>query len=364
MNTKRLFAVALSATMVFGSTLTAFATEPDTTAATGSGAGTGAGTTEGYVDTLKTKVILPIEETINEGISFRVDPQRLIAGTQKAAHPDWTLPESNDTGVYFMTGDKTYANTSNEFYVANIGTGDVTFTIKVEAVATETPTTDIPFDTKENVEDEDATAAALYIGAKIGKGATAEAVTSSAITKKVILEGVPDNYEYVYDASNETKPYDYVIKDDTDAETKNMWNAVPISFEGSITNIATDKTIPGIKVTYSWAAKAEGDAEAAAVDGVTVEDKYVAEVAPAATGYISAAGVSATSKAVTFAAGEGVTVSSVKLTLNGSDIVLASGNHYSVTGNTITITKYADGWAGGTITVTFSDGQTDTLVCE
>ena len=52
MNTKRILAVALSATMVFGSTLTAFADDPDTSAATGTGSGTGTSTSEGYVDTL------------------------------------------------------------------------------------------------------------------------------------------------------------------------------------------------------------------------------------------------------------------------------------------------------------------------
>lgn len=353
MNTKRILAVALSATMVFGSTLTAFADDPDTSAATGTGSGTGTSTSEGYVDTMVSKVLVPTEETVNAGLSFHVDPQRLISGTSKAAHPDWTMPEAaDDTGVYFLTGDKTYTNTSGTFDIANIGTKDVTFTIKVEAAASATPDTDIPFDSKTNVEAANPTAAKLYIGAKIGKGATAEAVSSAALTKTVVLTGKPANYDYNYGASG----YEYVMK-----SGELEWNAVPVSFEGSITNFATDKTVPGIKLTYSWAAKAEGDET---TDGVTIEDKYKATSAPAVANYIAATGVSAASKAVTYSAGEGVTVTSVKLTLNGTDTTLVSGNHYTVSGNTITITKYAAGWAGGTITVTFSDGETDTLTCE
>ena len=354
MNTKRFLAVALSATMVFGSTLTAFAEDPDPTEqATGGGNGTGAGSTEGYVNTLKTKVLVPTEEAINAGLNFHVDPQRLITATSKAAHPDWTLPETGDTGVYFLTGDKTYTNTSSTFNIANLGTGDVTFTIKVEAAASETPTTDIPFDTKANVTAEDPTAAKLYIGALIGKEATAVAVSSTAIEKDVILAGKLDNYEYTYDAED---GYDYVIK-----SGENTWNAVPISFEGAITNFATDKTVPGVKLTYSWKAKADGDTSD---QNVTIDTAYKATAAPAAANYISATGVSSTSKTVSFAAGEGVTVTGVKLTLTSGDIDLVSGNQYNVSGNNITFTKYGTGWVGGTLTVTFSDGETDTLTCE
>ena len=264
MNTKRILAVALSATMVFGSTLTAFADDPDTSAATGTGSGTGTSTSEGYVDTMVSKVLVPTEQTVKEGLSFHVDPQRLISGTSKAAHPDWTMPEAaGDTGVYFLTGDKTYTNTSSTFDIANIGTKDVTFTIKVEAAASETPDKDIPFDSKTNVEAANPTAAKLYIGAKIGKGATAEAVSSEALTKKVVLAGNPANYDY----NSGAKGYEYVMK-----SGELEWNAVPVSFEGSITNFATDKTVPGIKLTYSWAAKADDDATS---EGVTIEDKFV-----------------------------------------------------------------------------------------
>lgn len=353
MNTKRILAVALSATMVFGSTLTAFADDPDTSAATGTGSGTGTSTSEGYVDTMVSKVLVPTEQTVNEGLSFHVDPQRLISGTSKAAHPDWTMPEAaGDTGVYFLTGDKTYTNNSGTFNIANLGTGDVTFTITVEAVPTATPDTDIPFDSKTNVEAANPTAAKLYIGAKIGKGATAEAVSSEALTKKVVLAGNSANYDYNYGASG----YEYVMKS---GELK--WNAVPVSFEGSITNFATDKTVPGIKLTYSWAAKADDDATS---EGVAIEDKYKATSAPAVTNYIAATSVTTASKTVSFSAGEGVTVSSIKLTLNGTDSTLVSGNHYSTSGSNITFSKYSSAWAGGTITVTFSDGETDTLTCQ
>lgn len=354
MNTKRILAVALSATMVFGSTLTAFADDPDTSAATGTGSGTGTSTSEGYVDTLVSKVLVPTEETVNAGLSFHVDPQRLISGTSKAAHPDWTMPEADDTGVYFLTGDKTYTNTSSTFDIANIGTKDVTFTIKVEAAASATPDTDIPFDSKTNVEAANPTAAKLYIGAKIGKGATAEAVSSEALTKKVVLAGKSANYDYNYGASG----YEYVMK-----SGELEWNAVPVSFEGSITNFATDKTVPGIKLTYSWAAKADDDET---TSGVTIEDKYKVAAAPEAGGIKASPASISTSATSTTISGldNGVTLSSVVMhKKDGTTSNLASGTHYTYSNNVFTIASskasaLLDATKISKFVLTYSDGTT------
>ena len=52
--TKRMLAVALAATMVFGSSITAFADEPVT-----SGGTNGAGASEGHVDEELINVVLP-----------------------------------------------------------------------------------------------------------------------------------------------------------------------------------------------------------------------------------------------------------------------------------------------------------------
>ncbi|SFU66132.1 hypothetical protein [Butyrivibrio sp. M55] len=268
MNTKRILAVALSTAMVFGSTLTAFATELDPTAASGSGTGTGAGTSEGYVGTTITKVLVPTEESVAAGIAFKVDPQGLIAGTDAAAYNGYTFPESNDTGVYFQTGAKEYSNESGTFYVANEGTGDVTFTIKVEKVAN-TAGSDIPFDSKANVTAANPSAVKLYIGALIGKDATATAVSDdTAVEKKAVLEAVSENFDFDYGADG----YEFVTL------SGSKWNAVPIKFEGAVTKLGVadaelfkDKTVPGIKLTYSWAAKASGDST---TSGVTIDDTF------------------------------------------------------------------------------------------
>lgn len=347
MNTKRILAVALSAAMVFGSTITAFADDPDTTAATGTGTGTGTPTNEGYVNTLKTKVLVPTQETVNDGLSFHVDPQRLIAGTTKAKYTGWTLPETGDTGVYFLTGEKTYTNNSNTFNIANLGTGAVTFTIKVEAVPSETAENDIPFDSKANVNAENPTAAKLYIGALIGKNATAVAVSDTAIEKKVVLAGKPDNYEYTYGASG----YDYVVK-----SGENTWDAVPVSFEGAITNFATDKSVPGIKLTYSWAAKGQSDETDSSV---TVDTAYKVSAAPAtvAPTTMGACSISGTTVACRLVAGQSADASKITSVKIGDTVITTSGSTKYEVASSGAIKILGVSVTTGTVTIVY-DGTT------
>lgn len=74
--TKRMLAIALAATMVFGSSLTAFADEPVT-----SGGTDGSGTSEGHVEKELINVVLPTVPSGSTPFAYTMDPERLIQET-------------------------------------------------------------------------------------------------------------------------------------------------------------------------------------------------------------------------------------------------------------------------------------------
>ena len=84
MNFKKLLAVGLAATMVLGSSVTAFADE---------GSGTGSGKLEGSVSTEVFSVVLPVVAEDGSTLAFTLDPEGLIAKTSQAAYSGATFGE-------------------------------------------------------------------------------------------------------------------------------------------------------------------------------------------------------------------------------------------------------------------------------
>jgi hypothetical protein len=255
MSYKKFIAIAMSAVMMFGGSITAFAANEDTDA---SGTVTGTGTTatqEGFVDTTVTKVLLPLQATVQAGLAFKIDPQRLIQETDYAAYDeDISFPDkATDTGVYFQTDTKKYENVSNEFWVANRGTGDVTFTITGQLIANSDASKDIAVGSKTDATAAAPTAAKLYMGMLIGKDPTAVQLSTTATAKKVVLAADAENFEFTYDSEDEEYKYGPVASP--------KWNGVPIKFEGAVAKYATaaDATVPKLSLTYAWAAKTDGD---------------------------------------------------------------------------------------------------------
>ncbi len=99
-------------------------------------------------------------------------------------------------------------------------------------------------------------------------------------------------------------------------------------------------------------------------DGTETASGGYKQIEAAATSRVSASTISTTSNPVTLTLPDGVTVTSLVLALDGSNVTLVSGNHYTISGSTLTVTKYASSWAGGTITITYSDSVTETLTCQ
>ena len=268
---KKFMAIALVATMVFGSSLTAFAEDPVT-----SGGSDGAGASEGHVDKELLNVVLPVIPTGSTPFAYTMDPERLIQATEAAKYTQGThFPEAEgDTGVYFLTGENTYANASNVVQAINKSSCDVTLTVKVKTTAT--GDADIALATSSTV----ATTGTpnLYLGLKVGTGTTVVSGTEQTVTKTIA--GDPDNFEIaVTTGENDAKSYVYQQK--ADATT---WKAVNISMEGAVSNlpIATTTTAPTVNVTWSYA-KAADSATVDTADLVDYSDTP-ASVAPSLTG--------------------------------------------------------------------------------
>lgn len=246
LNTKKILAAALAATMVFGSSISVFADDPVT-----SGGSDGAGASEGHVDKEVVNVVLPVIPTGSTPFAYTMDPERLIQATDAAKYAEGTtFPKAaGDTGVYFLTGENTYANASNVVQAINKSSCDVTLTVKVKTTAT--GDADIALATSSTV----ATTGTpnLYLGLKVGTETTVVSGTEQTVTKTIA--GDPDNFEIaVTTGENDAKSYVYQQK--ADATT---WKAVNISMEGAVSNlpIATTTTAPTVNVTWSYAKAAD-----------------------------------------------------------------------------------------------------------
>ena len=130
LNTKKILAAALAATMVFGSSISVFAEDPVT-----SGSTDGAGLSEGHLEKKVVNVVLPTIASGDTPFSYTMDPERLIRATDGAKYADGTTfpAEATDTGVYFLTAANTYANESSALTVTNKSSCDITLSVKVKA---------------------------------------------------------------------------------------------------------------------------------------------------------------------------------------------------------------------------------------
>ena len=239
---KKFMAIALVATMVFGSCITAYA-DPVT-----SETQNGTGSSEGHLNKEVLNFVLPVVPAQSTPFNYKMDPERLIRETEGAKYAGVTfLPEAaDDTGVYFLNGTNTYDNTSTVLQAINKSSCNVTLTVKVKTTASEGGK-DIALAESDTVATEGNPN--LYLGLKVGNDTTVVSGTEKTVTK--IIAGVPGNFETaVVDNA-------YTYREKADATT---WKAINISMEGKVSNlaIASDATAPTVNVTWSYAKAADG----------------------------------------------------------------------------------------------------------
>ena len=230
-------AIALVATMVFGSCITAYAEAPAT-----SGGENGAGRPEGHLEKKVTNVVLPTVAQGTTPFNYTMDPERLINATNGDKYAQGTVfpEEASDTGVYFLTDTNKYANESKALTVTNKSSCDIALSVNVKATAT-AGGTDIALAESSTV----ATTGNpnLYLGLKVGDQTKVVSATEQTVT--TTLAGIPGNFEtkVVNDA------YKY-----QEVENATGWKTIDISLEGAVSKlpITTTTTAPTVNVTWSW----------------------------------------------------------------------------------------------------------------
>lgn len=240
---KKGVALALTATMVLGSTVTAFAAD------TNSGSTTGEGTSEGHVDKHVINVELP---TVAEGstpFAYTMDAERLVQETDGAKYENAVFPaKDGDTGVYFLTGQNddgknVYANTSTALKATSKSSADVKLTVEVTA-----DSKDSDISLVDTAPASDVTDPQLYLALNVG--GTTKAIKKGETAKaEVTLAGKDDNFETTVD----NEKYVYTEKKVEEGGTPLTWNEESISLTGAVSKAsAKDLTAPTLTVTWKY----------------------------------------------------------------------------------------------------------------
>lgn len=243
-NSKRLLAVVVASTMVFGSSLTAFAANVPTDGTAGEVTGAGTAEYEGNMPSYPApSITLP---TVSTGqFNYIADPNGLIARSNSAKYSSATW---SGQGVYFQTETGKYTDTSAPLEITN--NSAYSLDIAVELKQTDTSKKNVKFSTDKtfaNSADKE-----LYLALTDGTNTVAISEDSTAVTPAVMnitVNGKPSNFEFKY-ASN---AYSIALKDNASG-----WNKSSVAVNGAL-NLASDWTsgdgdaaivFPPVTVTY------------------------------------------------------------------------------------------------------------------
>ena len=341
MNMKKMAAVVLAAAMTMGSTLTVFAA-PESPVTTGSTEGEGKN--EGHVEKKGINVVLPTMPETGSPFDYITDPERLIQGTEGAAHAGAKFPDAGtDTGVYFKVGENEYANTSKTLKVINKSSCNVAVTVTVEAVEKSTGNDLALAESATTTADKP-----LYLAVNVGS--TVQVLSSTSTPVKKVIAGNADNFEITY---TEDGGYAYTTKEDAI-----NWKALEFNVTGAVNEeavVTADTTAPTVKVTWNYA-------EATAQDTVNTADQVDYVDAPIVsfdyTGAIKIDNLKV-----------GQTVTSVQLTFSKGSFELL-GNQNMTWNADKTEGQMNSSWTtllqgeSVSITVTFSDDTTKTATAQ
>lgn len=250
-NYKKLTAVALTAVMTLGCTMTAFAAN----AVSGDVSGdiTGNGSYEGAeAEYPEVNVTLPTV-SVSDYIDYIVDPNDLITSTLNASgdaiNSNYANAEFNSTtGVYFKTSDASgdvkaqYTETSRPITVTNQSAQDIKLTVKVSENAAASG--DVVYSNTAEFASDD-TAKKIYLA--VTDDTNTKALTASGdATFTIDVSGKPDNFEASHDGSK----YSYNKKADASG-----WATADYKLTGAVNKNATwgeGISFPTVKMTWSW----------------------------------------------------------------------------------------------------------------
>lgn len=228
---RKFLALALAGTMVFGCTMTAFASES-----------TGQGSYEG--GELKYPELAVTLPTIPENtFDYIADPNGLIAATSNAKYSGATFAETAQ-GIFFLTSTNTYTEKSAALTATNENAQDVDFTVKLEQVTAGDAS--ITYSSTSTFETDD-TANKIYLAVTDDTSTAALTDTAAAVLTTEVT-GTPANFEATYSADN---GYGYTKK-----SGDLTWNSYSFYMTGALNLNAEwgdDLVFPEIKITWSYA---------------------------------------------------------------------------------------------------------------
>jgi hypothetical protein len=252
---KKLVAGTLCATMVLGSTLAVFAD-------TDNGSATGTGTNEGHVDTDILAFALPTAptgSTLNDQLSFILDPEGLIARTKNAKYENTTF---GDGSLFFKntSGDTTYSSTSDKLTITNKGTVDIDATITANVTGAD----GITLASSSSFADD--APASIYLALKDSTGETAITSTGATLTEK-IAKAPDDAYEVVYADSK----YKYQLTADAQKDDYTDFTSYDFQVTGACSSTGwTDELAaktPSLVIT--WKVEKHVDKKAPSIANIT-----------------------------------------------------------------------------------------------
>jgi hypothetical protein len=218
---KKMMVGTLCASMVLGSTVTAFALDEGSSTTPGETAGDtvtigGSSTVEGIVNKDVFKVVLPTvpQSGSASALDFTLDPQKLITavGTKNVNGASLIFTNAATTDG----GSATYSNTSDALTVTNKGTVpvDVTLQATIDGLDDGTDSSAYTIVMAEDDKFENDTTSSIYVAVKAGNDDPVPLNDEDdGITINKVLKAAPDgSYEVKQDA--DSKAYSYVLKSD------------------------------------------------------------------------------------------------------------------------------------------------------
>lgn len=328
---KRLLALTLAATMVMGSSVTAFADE---------GSQTGTGDIEGIVNTDVFSVVLPT--ATDATYKFILDPQGLIEATNSAAYSGATFTGNN---LYFNSAADTYGDTSAVLTAVNKSSFGVDINLKAtltgyDGLTVASSASDATSETDDPaiylaIKKEAGTVAhdAATPSIELTNSATSEAiavsdgVAAANVTMTLAAPAADENSKPAYVYSYADDEYSYELN----SAWEGNFNGVAFALTGAINTYdpTSASTVDGWadlanitpSVNVVWSIENPNDAAAEEIASIVSGD---------ATVYIRlVAGMNADAEKITSVKVDGVTTDSFSVAGSGAIIVnnLAAGSH-------------------------------------
>lgn len=276
------------------------------------GSTTGSSQLEGIINKDIFSVVLPTIATGDTTFDFIIDPQGLIAATGNAAYPNATFNDA-DKGLFFKNDADNYSSTSNSLTAVNKGTGvvDVTLSATADALKDDTAGYSIQLADSASFASSDTTTS-LYLA--LASGSDTVALTEEGASISTSLEAAPaDAYEVKY----ENGAYSYGLTDVAEAADYTGFDSLDFNLTGACnTNAdwtAAKDATPAVEVT--WSLKKHYD------------DISVTKLAS------SSAPITVTT------GGEVMSATYVKINGVANSVTLVKGTHYTVNGNSLTLSS-------------------------